>query len=358
MTTYGAYEAGLPCKNPSCKSHGKPHPNCRCYGGYAEGGVVDHFCSVDRPHGQDCQYYAGGGEVKAEDILAMGAPSDPADDIAGASASAGAHGLFKGIKDKEALDGHAKKGHSKLDKAIKALFAGEKLAHEPDEKAREKVEKYLEGGGLSQNIAGQVHGPLNDDPMLAAAAEPTALSMSHPVHNTMLQTVRGRVANYLDGMRPAKHGPKLAFDDHMDDPGRKRAYKAAIDLANDPSSVLAHVSKGTLSQDHVKHLTSMFPEMNDKMQRKLTEKIVEAQLNGKKPSYKVRQSLSLLMGVDLSSDMTPQMIQAAQAVFAPKQAPQQQPPTKPKKSTAPLTKSDKAYLTGDQARESRQQRDK
>jgi len=36
MTTYAAYDAGLPCRNTSCKSHGLPHPNCKCYGGLPE----------------------------------------------------------------------------------------------------------------------------------------------------------------------------------------------------------------------------------------------------------------------------------------------------------------------------------
>jgi hypothetical protein len=51
-----AVNAGLPCLNPNCKSHGKPHPNCRCYG-YAEGGEVRHFCSYKKPHQPNCEYH-------------------------------------------------------------------------------------------------------------------------------------------------------------------------------------------------------------------------------------------------------------------------------------------------------------
>jgi hypothetical protein len=59
------YEMGLPCLNPSCKSHGKPHPNCRCYS-MAEGGKVYkgvHYCAHGKPHMPGCEY-AKGGEVK------------------------------------------------------------------------------------------------------------------------------------------------------------------------------------------------------------------------------------------------------------------------------------------------------
>ena len=64
--------AGLPCLNPHCKSHGRPHPNCRCYGPggpaaeeHAEGGTVGSktsYCAYGFPHHAGCEY-AKGGEV-------------------------------------------------------------------------------------------------------------------------------------------------------------------------------------------------------------------------------------------------------------------------------------------------------
>ena len=58
-----AVNAGLPCLNPNCKSHGTPHPNCRCYSGgesFAQGGSVGHFCSEEREHEPGCEYAKGG----------------------------------------------------------------------------------------------------------------------------------------------------------------------------------------------------------------------------------------------------------------------------------------------------------
>ena len=60
-----AYRRNLPCLNPNCKSHGAPHPNCRCYG-MAEGGEAGHYCSTARPHAPGCEYYADGGESMGE----------------------------------------------------------------------------------------------------------------------------------------------------------------------------------------------------------------------------------------------------------------------------------------------------
>ena len=77
-----------------------------------------------------------------------------------------------------------------------------------------------------------------------------------------------------------------------------------------------------------------------------------------KPPFHIRQGLSLLLGAPLSGEFVPQNIMAAQATFASNQPQQssQQAPTKNKKGSSSLTKSDKAYLTSSQARENRQQR--
>lgn len=63
-----AYDHGLPCLNPSCKSNGKPHPNCRCYQRMAKGGMTKnvHYCAYGMPHDKSCEYYADGGMTPEE----------------------------------------------------------------------------------------------------------------------------------------------------------------------------------------------------------------------------------------------------------------------------------------------------
>lgn len=62
-----AYDNNLPCLNPDCKSHGSPHPNCRCYQRLAEGGSIRHrYCAYGKPHMEDCEYYSGGRVQYAE----------------------------------------------------------------------------------------------------------------------------------------------------------------------------------------------------------------------------------------------------------------------------------------------------
>lgn len=70
MTDMMAYNRNLPCLNPNCKSHGRPHPNCRCYSGLSKGGSVDHFCSSDNPHQEGCEYYMSeGGEIDPSKVV-------------------------------------------------------------------------------------------------------------------------------------------------------------------------------------------------------------------------------------------------------------------------------------------------
>lgn len=74
-----AYDKNLPCLNPHCKSHGKPHPNCRCYG-LAKGGEVSHFCQSGNSHNLECEYYlAEGGEAidPSKVVLDGNEPIDP-----------------------------------------------------------------------------------------------------------------------------------------------------------------------------------------------------------------------------------------------------------------------------------------
>ncbi len=170
-----------------------------------------------------------------------------------------------------------------------------------------------------------------------------------------MQIAKARAANYLSSLRPAKDPAKLAFDDAPDDRQQKKIYKRALAVANAPLGILDDIRRGSADPDDIKHLQMMFPEVTGLLQKKITERISKAQVDGKKPSYKVRQGLSMLLGTPLSGEMTPQNIQAAQAVFA--QAASKQPPSQPpKSSTSKLSKSDKAYLTDDQARMARQQR--
>ena len=356
MTSYAAYDSGMPCRNPHCSSEGKPHPNCRCYPNLmAEGGEVRSRC--EGPHQPGCEHY-------------LANPPSDADQVAAAYAHHGAAGQLKATN----VDDHLKaikKGNAKITALMKTLFDNPKsLKREPpDIGAREKLAAYLANGGVNQSLreasypqesqafaeGGEVKPhPASVAPVLAD----TSIGAHYPAQNVLMNASRAAREGYLNTLRPQEHAIKAPFDDEPDQTEQTRKYHQALDLANDPLSVLPEIGQGTLEPSHVKHLSAMSPELTDLLKRRLTEKITHAQMKEQKPPFHVRQGLSLFLGADLSSEMTPQSIAAAQATFGTQPA---QPPAaagggKPKKSTSQLTKSDQAYLTSSQARDERQQK--
>ncbi len=357
--------AYAPCKNPNCKSYGRPHPNCKCYGEMAEGGEVS---GCNGPHHSGCEYFSNDG------VLGTIGHLNPHHAIAGHIAHRGIVGVLKMAKEQD-LDKYDKsvhRGHTHIEEAIDRVLRNEKHPHmESREKHHKAIDDWITRGGITQDIQHEMHSQ-NSTQMMADGGPVVktheGVLHGHPVEhaypdqNILLQQAKGRVSNYLSSMKPQDHAPRLAFDAPPDQREQKKAYAKAVKVADHPMSVLHAITNGTIQMDDVKHLKAMYPEVLDSVQKKITEKVIHAQLDGKRPSRKVRQGLSLLMGTALSGEYTPGGIQAAQSAFAGKQAPQQQgqptsgpSPQGPSKKSA-LSKSDSSYLTGGQALAKRQQR--
>jgi hypothetical protein len=367
MTTYGAYDAGLPCKNPNCKSHGKPHPNCRCYGeGLAKGGEVKSFCSEGKAHRRECKYFKDGGEVNPLDIQQH---ADPSEAVSHYLAHEGLHGLLKmksenPLKDLDRYNSAVKRGGKSFDVRIKSLFEGGKSETEDHSKHQKFIDDWISRGGITEDISEELH-KQNAAPQAFADGGDVKeskgiehhdlIASSYPEHNMLLHTARGRTSGYLNGLKPRGDRPKLAFDDHPDDRKQKKSYDRALHIAAHPLGVLDKIHKGTIEPEHLEHLKGLYPELHDTLQKKLTKRIIEAQLNGEKPSQKVRQGLSLLLGTPLSGELSPQNIMAAQAVFQNKKD-AQQAGAQPQKKTSALANTDQSYLLPTQAAAERQQK--
>lgn len=267
------------------------------------------------------------------------------------------------------------KGAKALNQSVESLFrpAGQKTVNFlTTEKNRDELSEYMTGGGYEQNIQQQIYddnqnpepqgfahgGKVHKAPKTNGKGliENKGLEKHYPDQNMLMNMARGRVSNYLMGLRPQENVPKLIFDKEPDNRSQKKSYHRALDLANHPLSIMDEIHKGTIEPEHVKHFNSMYPEVSEVMKKKITERITHAQLKGETPSAKVRQGLSLFMGTALSSEMTPAGIMAAQAVFANKQAPQPQQKPPSASATKSLTKSDSAFLTGSQSLQRRQQK--
>lgn len=229
-------------------------------------------------------------------------------------------------------------------------------AYFDSEKDREKLRKFVEDGGTDTQIQNEAQGEgIEPEPQALAEgghveAKPSKGGMeTHlPAQNMMMNTAKGRVYNYLNSIRPMTK-PKLAFDTEHKDPVKEHAYNRALDIANKPLSVINHIHDGTITPTHVKHLVQMYPELHSHLSKKITSKIVDQNMEGKKPSYKIRQGLSLLMGTALDSSFTPQAILAAQP--KPTQPPAQGQMKGGKATTSAMIKQTSSFQTPNQAAE-------
>lgn len=350
-----------PCQNPSCKSFGKAHPNCRCSAAMAEGGEASDFCSVDRAHGALCDYYQNP------------KPDNPEEGVAAYLANQGFHKMLA-MKDKPEMalyEFAMRNGHKDIQKHIRGAFRGEDYPKARDtQKARDAIHEWMQKGGIAADMQDEIykhHAPQNfAEGGMAENHEGKGVTGHHPienekpVHNMVMQAAKARISNYLNSLRPQEIVPKLPFDRKPDQSDQKKEYHRALHMAAHPLSIMDKIKHGNLHAQDILHFKSMHPELDTLLQKRLTEQMMQDQLDGKKPKASVRQGLSTFMGTPLSSDSSPEIIQAAQAVFdmqaGQPATPQGAPQKKSKGKPSALSKSDQAFLTGPQAIAERKQK--
>lgn len=153
-----AYDAGLPCLNPNCKSHGKPHPNCRCYSPHASGGEVGklRYCAHGMPHMAGCEY-AKGGQV-SEDNLASGkgGVSEQGEDVRAAynTRREGAHNPHPPKVHEQFAKAEAK-GRAAMERTVKpnlkGLAKGGAVQQAQQSPIDTVTDNFVEGGAIAQS---------------------------------------------------------------------------------------------------------------------------------------------------------------------------------------------------------------
>lgn len=275
-------------------------------------------------------------------------------------------GLFKSITYADKVT----KGAAKIGNAIDGLFkvGGQQLInHEATDKDREKLHKFIEEGGVNQQIQNQLNSSnQQEEPQQYAkggvvkhhipknpevSQEPDHFATVFPEQSMLLSSAKSRVYNYLNSMRPQPPAGKLPYDKYTPNKEQQRSYDRALDIANEPLSIVNHIKNGSITPEHIKHMAQLYPELYKNLSKQITTRISENQLKDERPNYRIRQGLSLFLANPMESSFTPANIQAAQNVFVmKKQAAQQQGKTK--RGTSTLGKDNKTYKTADQAAES------
>lgn len=163
---------------------------------------------------------------------------------------------------------------------------------------------------------------------------------------------------YLNQKRPNPQAPSLLDPKPVVTQQEKTAYNRTLSIAQQPMVILQHVKDGTLTTQDVNDIKALHPEFSDSMSKAMLQEIAEAQTAGTAIPYHVRLALSAMLGAPLDHSAAPQSIISAQTALqnaAQKtQQEQQQQPQKSgaKRGTSTLGKSNKQYMTPDQASES------
>lgn len=273
------------------------------------------------------------------------------------------------------------RGFNKLNKGMENVFKGvaatgiTALNALTVNENRERLKNYIAAGGFSQDIDQAIQDqtivPDGGELLYAEGGEvmsqapqyspdsvlknENGLALHYPLQDLAMNVAKTRISSYLQSQRPQANQPRLPFDEEPDLSESERHYDRALDIANAPLGILEEIENGTLEHTDLAHLQAMYPEAHQLMQQQASKHIVESQLAGTTPPYHVQQSLSLFMGMPLTSELLPQSMQAIQQTFQmPESSQNGQAVTQ--KSSSSLAKADDKYLTNAQARTQRRQK--
>lgn len=314
-----------PCINPSCKSYGKSHPNCRCYSGPGgtslENGMFAHGGQVCKGmHLDSCEHFADGGTI-AENMMMHHNPKNTLDHV---GAQHGLLHLLTKVGHSKSEDPHkhfddyiqsSKKGHKTVHGHLEGLFTSHHI--EPDKHDRESLKAHLQDLRENPEKMLNIGGSLGDN---------------LPAHATHLVAKSGDAVNHFNAIKPKSIQSHPLDGISHPDKHEETVYNRHLDLAQNPSIILNHVKDGTLLPSDLSTIQAIYPELHKHIKEKAFEALISAKEKGMEIPYKMKQGLSLLMGQDLDSTMTSQSMQAIIHSAGPQQQ-KQQSKAKPKKAS-------------------------
>lgn len=190
------------------------------------------------------------------------------------------------------------KGEAKLNTAVEEVFTGAKngtaqIDNKAIEKLKQQVNAVSEKPELLLGMGDHIGHYMPD------AAEATAMAASRNV--MYLASLRPQTApmSPLDGIR------KVSKQEESE-------YNRALEIAENPLVVLDHVRNGRLDAKDLQHLQNLAPQMQTRMQQKLTDQLVKHLHDGGTVPFKTQLGLSVFLKQPMSSSLQPQAIMAAQ----------------------------------------------
>lgn len=313
-----------PCINTSCRSYGRPHPNCACFGPmsqsgnfeYAHGGCVGS-------HNESCEHFATGGEIEFNEKHF----NDPGYSLDHYAAHKGLLGILKELGHngrsqnahkyaEEYVDG-SMRGQKTIDGHIKNLIGKEKLNIEPNPEHTSDLKKHLEF--LNQN----------PDQALSIGGN---LEHVFPGHGSYAGSRAANALNYLNTLKPKSFQNSPL--DPISPPGKAAdaQYNRQLEIAENPKLILEYVKSGTVQPLDLTTVKTLYPDLFQSIVSKSGEALIDAKNESKFIPYRQKQGLSSLMGQPLDSLQTPMAMQAIMRANAGAQQ-QSQNQGKPKKAS-------------------------
>ncbi len=204
---------------------------------------------------------------------------------------------------KHALDfiGAFSKGETAINRGVKNIFkAGKEVIPAslmPTEKDRNRLDTSLKN--LSQN--------------------PTQLSSiggstSHylPDHGMALAHTTMNAINFLNSQKP--QSPKVSPLDtpSKPDPMAQSQYTRILNIAQQPLVILKSIKEGSIQPNDVKAITSLYPDLYNKLSQKLITEISSRKEDSEPIPYRTKMGMSIFLGKAMDSTMLPESIIAAQ----------------------------------------------
>lgn len=198
------------------------------------------------------------------------------------------------------------KGHDSIESHMTQMYDSKKMGLKPDQKGIESLKKHLDD--------------IQEDPTKALDAGGT-LGHYLPDHAAAVGNLTAVASNYFQSLKPIQsQGAPLDRISPVDKMAEAK-YDRQLGIAQNPLLVLQHAKDGTLQEQDLMTLHTLYPKLAKDMTEKAQEQLVAAKAKGLPMTYKQKQGISMLMGAPLDSTMTQASMQAIIQANSPKQAP-------------------------------------
>lgn len=188
----------------------------------------------------------------------------------------------------------------------------------------------------------------NPDKMMDISGQ---VSHYMPFHAGAMASTAQNAVNYLNAQKPRNTQPSPLDKPMEPSPVQEAAYRKTLEIAESPLTVLSRIYKGQLQPKDLTDLSTLYPAVSAKMKQTVGSAMMDHMAKGNTVPYKMRHSLSLLMGQPLDSTFVPSNMMAAQGTYVPRLPPEGSNPSKPKRNTSKLGNAAKAVETNDQKRQ-------